>query len=64
MMIAATAIEHDLLLITNNDRHFKHIKDLKYYQDIIKKKRKTTDFRDFLMEIGSWYSMVFYRDEN
>jgi len=39
------------------------MKDLKYYQTIIQDKRKQTDFRDFLMEIGSWYSMVLYRDE-
>jgi tRNA(fMet)-specific endonuclease VapC len=30
IMIAATAIENDLKLITNNDRHFKHVPGLEY----------------------------------
>ena len=29
-MIAATAIENNLKLITNNDRHFKHVPELEY----------------------------------
>lgn len=33
--------------------------NLKHWQNKIKETRKNTDFRDFLMEIGSWTSVVF-----
>lgn len=32
MLIAATAIEHDMMLLTRNLKDFRHIPDLKLYQ--------------------------------
>ena len=34
------------------------MKDLNYYKEKIKAKRKETSFRDFLMEVASWYPLV------
>lgn len=36
--------------------------NLKYWQDIIKEKRKNTPFRYFLKEIVSWATIVLYRN--
>ena len=38
--------------------------NLKYWQDKIKEKRSKTEFRDFLMEIVSWYPFAFYKRNN
>ncbi|MDD2870804.1 MAG: hypothetical protein PHS49_02340 [Candidatus Gracilibacteria bacterium] len=38
------------------------MKDLKYFQNIIKEKRKNTPFRDFLKEIVSWSTVVLHRN--
>jgi len=35
---------------------------LQYFQEKIKEKRKKTPFRDFLMEIMSWESFNFYKN--
>ena len=37
------------------------MKDIKYYQNIIKEKRKKTEFRDFLKEIWSWFPINLYK---
>jgi len=40
------------------------MKDLKHWQDKIKEKRKQTSWRDFAMEIASWfYSLWWIRYE-
>ena len=36
--------------------------NLKHWQHKMKQKRKSTDFRRFLMEIASWSGMAFYRN--
>jgi hypothetical protein len=38
--------------------------NLKYYQNIIKEKRRKTSFRDFLIDINSWTSLTFYRNNS
>jgi len=37
--------------------------NLEKWENIIKEKRKKTNFRDFIKEIPSWLWMVFYRNE-
>jgi len=36
--------------------------NLKHWQDKIKEKRKTTEFRDFLKEISSWCIFVLQKN--
>ena len=36
---------------------------LQYFQDKIKEKRKQTPFREFVMEIVSWISFNFYKNQ-
>jgi hypothetical protein len=38
------------------------MKNLNYYKEKIKQKRKQTSFRDFLKEIPSWFSMTYYKN--
>lgn len=42
LLIAATALHHDLTLLTHNIRHFKRIPNLKLYQD----PTRSPDFED------------------
>jgi hypothetical protein len=35
--------------------------DLNYYKELIKEKRKKTDFKDYLKEIVSWCPLTFQR---
>jgi len=37
--------------------------DLKYWEEKIKERRKQTSFRDFLKEVCSWYSVMFYKNK-
>ncbi len=39
------------------------MKDLKYYEKIIQKRRKQTDFRDFLKEIASWFPIMLVKNQ-
>lgn len=36
--------------------------DLQYWQEKIKERRKTTSWKDFLLTIGSWRPMAFYKN--
>jgi hypothetical protein len=38
------------------------MQDLTYRQQKIQEKRKLTSFRDFLMEICSWFPLNFYKN--
>ena len=38
------------------------MKDLNYYKEIIKEKRKTTNFKDYLKEIVSHFPMTYYKN--
>ncbi len=38
-----------------------YMKDLKYFQNIIKEKRKKTEFRDYLKQIMSYYTFNIYQ---
>ncbi len=38
------------------------MKDIKYFQNKIKEKRKLTDFRDFLKEIVSWHPFILSKN--
>jgi hypothetical protein len=40
------------------------MQDLTYRQEKIQEKRKQTSFREYLMEIASWFPVVFHRREN
>ncbi len=35
--------------------------DLKHWQEIIQERRKKTNFRDFIVEIWSWFPVVFHK---
>ena len=37
-------------------------KNLNYFKEIIKEKRKTTDFRDYLKEIASHFSLTYHKN--
>jgi len=39
------------------------MQDLKIWEEKIKEKRKNTNFRDFVKEICSWYSVMFYKNK-
>jgi len=38
------------------------MKDLNYYKEKIKKKRKKTDFRTYIKEIASHFPILFYKN--
>jgi hypothetical protein len=38
------------------------MKNLNYYKEIIKEKRKKTNFRDYLKEIVSHFPMTYYKN--
>jgi hypothetical protein len=40
------------------------MKDLKYWQNKIKEKRKKTFVMDFLCELPSWCTLNFYKNQN
>ena len=37
--------------------------ELKYWQEKIQERRKQTSFRDFLMEVSSWYTLTLYNNK-
>jgi DNA-directed RNA polymerase delta subunit len=38
------------------------MQDLNYYKEIIKDKRKKTNFRDYIKEIASHFPLSFYKN--
>jgi hypothetical protein len=40
----------------------KIMKNLNYYKEIIKEKRKNTNFMDFVLDIPSWIPFSFYKN--
>lgn len=39
------------------------MRDIKYYQKVIQDKRKQSSFRDFLMDVCSWYGLSLYSNK-
>ncbi len=40
------------------------MQELKYWKDKIKKRRMNTPWRDFVKEIGSWFPLMLYKNQD